>query len=557
MTIPAVEPPTRQGKRFQDRAACPDPLFSTNLSRTQVPARGLFYSLLAHTLFWVATLYVPWSYWLPPEPHIAAPRSAEAHEVLLLPNLAPTDNIPAEQSSDRGRQKPPRNDASASSQEAKAAHGMVYQGPQLIISNPPHPDNFIQTIRQPDIAALKLPAPLPLPSMVSIVPARTVFVPPAPDVVPPKPVADVTPPPPINLPQQEPKVDAPKLPLPADAPADALQKIVNAAPSRTPTIAKPQPAVSGSGEHNILVVNAIPSPDLTPSAVPPGELHGNFTVLPAGSTVPNGLGAGTTDTKATVGSGTSGSGSGPHPGAENRPTGGTGAGKAATTTSGLGTGKASGTAGNATAKTPGGGGNGSGGRGKMTIDYGASPFPGITIQGGSGGGSRTGVKDPVAAKRQTSYGMTIVASGSSGGGFRDFGVFHDETSYTVYVDMTDMGAYGATWTLQYALDLHSAPNLSAPAHGLLVPPYATLKSLPHFSAEAAWRSRGRTIVVFGIVGPEGKLQGLQIMQSPDPAFDQPLLDSLRQWTFQPAEIGGVHVPVKFLLGVPVSSVPNQ
>ena len=190
---------------------------------------------------------------------------------------------------------------------------------------------------------------------------------------------------------------------------------------------------------------------------------------------------------------------------------------------------------------------------------GSSPFPAIMIQGGSSGGSRSlaGTPGAMASQAQTKYEITIVASGASGGGFKDFGVFRDEASYTVYLDMADAGMSGSTWTLQYALYVHPGRNSSAPAehaHGLVVPPYATLKSLPRFSNEAAGRGRGGTIIVFGVINPQGRFEDLQIMQSPDAILNPFLLDALSRWTFRPAEVDGTQVPVKILLGVPVDSV---
>jgi outer membrane biosynthesis protein TonB len=44
------------------------------------------------------------------------------------------------------------------------------------------------------------------------------------------------------------------------------------------------------------------------------------------------------------------------------------------------------------------------------------------------------------------------------------------------------------------------------------------------------------------------------MQSPNPALNQSLLDSLKKWAFRPAEIDGAKVRVKVLLGVPINSV---
>jgi len=562
MTTMAVEPPERRDERF-GRLTVRDPgFFITELGTSALPGRGLFYSVLLHVLFCVATLYVPWSYWLPPEPHIAAERSVETHAVLLLPNIEPMGSgTPKVQFNRRDLDRQSGHNAPARASGAKAIHGVVHQGPQLIISDPPHPDNFVQTIQQPDIAPIKLPAPLALPPMVSIAAAKLPdLVSPAPDVVlAPRPV-EVKAPQPITLPEQQPKVEAPKLSLPAAASVDALRKVVSAAtPAPAPTLARQAPvATSGSEARNILVVNAISPPDMKSSAIPAGELHGAFIVAPGGSTSIGAAGGAAGGGTAPVGEpgigNGSGSGPGPYGKGESRAGGGSGDGKAGRAGVGPGTGTGNGSAGvgNAAGSGSGAGGHGSG---SGNSGYAKNPFPSITIQGGSGGGARGSARSPASPKPQGSYGMTIVASGSSGGGFKDYGVFRDETSYTVYLDMADAGVRGPSWALQYALDLRGVPNSTT--RGLLAPPFAMLKSIPSFPSEAVRRGHGGTIVVFGVITREGRFEELRIIQSPAPDIDRLLLDSLKKWTFQAAEIDGAKVPVKVLLGVPVDSVPRE
>ena len=176
--------------------------------------------------------------------------------------------------------------------------------------------------------------------------------------------------------------------------------------------------------------------------------------------------------------------------------------------------------------------------------------------GGNGGGITTAVGGDT--KPQSSYGMTIVASGASGGGFKDFGVFRNEPSYTVYLDMADAGARGSSWAMQYALDRNRAPEpigAVPSAHAVLVPPYAMAKSLPHFPSRVN-RGQGGTIVVFGVISPQGFFEDLQVMQSSNDNLNKPLLDSLVTWAFRPAEMDGAKVAVKVLLGVEVDSLPN-
>jgi TonB family protein len=550
-------------------------MFSTDLGAAPLPARGLFYSLLAHALFAVAALALPWSYWIPSQVHLVTEQSqVREQEALLLPNLQPMGGgSPAAPSRGGGHGNPKKNEASpAASGEAKAVKGVVYKGPQLIVSNPPHPDNFIQTIRQPDLPVkMKLRAPLPIPPMVSIAPVKPVLAPAPPLETPHEaPPVEAVLTPPLSLSQQLPKVDAPKLPLPAASAEDSPLRKVADAPvlAPMPKLAPPPapPAMAATGAHNILVVDALPSPNPKPSAIPPGELNGAFTVSPTGSTS-LGLAGGGTASKGAPGVGSAtGVGTGPYAGTGNS-AGGSGEGKGALAGTGAGTGVGTGVGnGNGNGAGGKGAGNGSGtgtghgsGSGRADTGTGTSPFPSIMIQGGSGGSGRsTRAASPAAGKPQVSYGITIVASGASGGGFKDYGIFTDGASYTVYLDMSDVGLQGSSWAMQYALDSHAAPDSSdppPPAHGILEPPYALTKSLPHVSPAAARRSRGGTIVVSGVLNPNGQWEGLRIMQSPDSGLNAVVLEALRRWTFKPAELNGSPVYVKCLLGVLVNSLP--
>jgi hypothetical protein len=558
----------------------PAPMFSSDLGGTSRPARGLLFSLVVHGLLAVTVLYAPLSDWMPGNAHLATAQSLiQEHKVLLLPKLEPMGSDgSAAPSSNGGNAK--KEETPASSYDAKSVQGVVYNGPQLVVSNSPHPDNFIQTIRQPDLALKpKLPAPLPLPPMVSIAPAKQILAPPTPQPTPDVshenlPVRVVAAGP-ITLPPQQRSVAAPKLSLPPASSADALLHAAasTAVPAPMPGLAhQDAPMKTGKDARNILVVDALPQPDRKPPAVPAGELYGTFTVSPAGATA-IGLAGGGTDTKGAPGmADASGSGTSPYAGNGHKSSGRTNDDKVFH--AGVGPGNEAGHGTNETGHASINGGktgNGSGagvrasgsGSGSGTgSGTGTSPFPSIMIQGGTGVSGRDIARASVAgaSKPQTSYGITIVANGGSGGGFKDLGVFRNEASYTVYLDMADAGASGSSWTLQYAVDARHVAGSSDPAthpRGALVPPYATAKSLPHFSSEAASRGRGGTIVVFGIINLLGKFEDLRVMQSPDAGLNQLLLDSLRKWTFQPAGMDGTPVPVKVLLGVPVNSVPGE
>ena len=145
--------------------------------------------------------------------------------------------------------------------------------------------------------------------------------------------------------------------------------------------------------------------------------------------------------------------------------------------------------------------------------------------------------------------MTIVATGSTGGGLRDYGVFKDQVVYTVYIDVDDPGHHRPRWTLQYAL---VGRGDSTPAMASLLPPYPLKKEFPRLPPVGS-RDVGRVIVATGVVNKQGELTGLRVVQSPNSLLIEPLLDALAKWTFQAAELNGEPIDVRVVLGIPISA----
>jgi outer membrane biosynthesis protein TonB len=153
--------------------------------------------------------------------------------------------------------------------------------------------------------------------------------------------------------------------------------------------------------------------------------------------------------------------------------------------------------------------------------------------------------------------LTIVSTGSSGGGLPDFGVFSDEKVYTVYINMrqtTDDPA--PSWTLQYALLREAAQAGTAARNGQssqgLVPPFPVVKEPVQFPIGLVFRHLRSMMVIYAVINKAGKLERMRVVQTPSDELNQPLLDALAKWSFRPAELYGEPVSVKALLGVPLS-----
>ena len=178
-------------------------------------------------------------------------------------------------------------------------------------------------------------------------------------------------------------------------------------------------------------------------------------------------------------------------------------------------------------------------------------IPGITILGGESGDSGFAHAPPPSprtnASGQTSYGLTIVSSGNTGGAVGDFGVFSNEAVFTVYIDVHDsQGNPLPSWALQYAL-----AGGEAAARDVVSPPYPQHEELPQWPAEMARRYADALLVMSATIDEEGRVLNTSILQSPDAALSNALTEAFPKWVFQPATQHGQSVAVKVLLGVPV------
>jgi len=104
----------------------------------------------------------------------------------------------------------------------------------------------------------------------------------------------------------------------------------------------------------------------------------------------------------------------------------------------------------------------------------------------------------------------------------------------------------ASWILQYAV---MQPTGADRIRGTPTPPYATLEQVPDFSSEIIVKTAHQMIVVSGVLNVTGQLEQLSVKQSPDPRIEGPLIEALKNWTFQPAQVDHQPVALKVLMGI--------
>lgn len=560
------------------------------------PGRGLLYSVIAHEIAFFSIFFLSLSYRYVHEHH-----PAELTQVIDLSNPKQIIYLPLLGGGSEGNGHPggapgvPRKASSAA--PATNNKGLSYPGPQPIVSDPPNPTNRIQTVLQPALVnppILKKFAPLP--NLVQLTDAgpRPLDVRANKPTLPPEPVRPMEAPKlklraklpleamrsqpdlPVLQPAPTTPIEPPKLALPVNAPEVATPLVVRKSVVKAveKSIEPPRPeqishvTTHGTDLQNLVALSPIPAPPGQPVKVPAGEARGRFAISPDASVTPSqsrpgsklgglasaavGIGgesgasggnaAGITGGAGTGGEGSSVGGSGGvGTGTESgKGSGNGGAGPGSGRGSGVGPGLGEG------AGPSSGSGTGAG------AGHGGGAFPGITIQG-SGSGSGAAGKSTWHVAPQTAYGMTIVATASSGGGLPDFGVFSHEKVYTVYIDMSTADDPAPALTLQYALlnDPSAEGSANRSTEGLM-PPFPVVKEMPQFPVELVHKYLRRLIVVYAIMDTKGKLQQMLVMQSPDDRITSRILEALNKWAFRPAELKGQPVSVKILLGIPLS-----
>jgi hypothetical protein len=356
----------------------------------------------------------------------------------------------------------------------------------------------------------------------------------------------------------------------AEKRAEAQQK--QASPPSAAQIARME--MHGKELEPLLSLSPMPLAPQANAKVPAGEARGRFAIAPGGTLNPNsitpGTPAGVPSISAATGQETS---NGPNAATEtasevgnakghNPAAGGTGSAKEALGGGSVGTGEGTG---NTSGKGPGGAGSGKGkgnpgngagsgnGRGTGTgsgagSGSGSGSFPGITIQGGEE--SATGNASGYALAPETSYGMTIVSTASSGGGLEDFGVFQNEHVFTVYIPMKRApDEEDPAWTLQYALlrDNSSEPT-GDPA---VLAPSPVMREWPKLAPELEKKYAEHQVVIYAIVDKEGKVSHVSVKKTPDARVSDPIAQAFAKWIFRPAQVNSRPVAVKILLGIPL------
>lgn len=419
------------------------------------------------------------------------------------------------------------------------ARGSTAFHPKLtIVSNPPRPDNFRQTIIQPNSPPdLKITQELRLPNVVLGTPMLEPKKPKQFELA-------------GGVVRQSKETIGPASEAPRVSNDLALAPLELTNPFPRLTVELPAPAVgsldlstgkaigpagigSPDGEGSpagLLILGVDPGPVTGALALPPGNRYGSFSISPFGG-IPGSPGG--------VPGGVPGGGSG-------------GPGLGGDGSSGVGPGNSGG-----------GGGSGAGNDAGVTISGGSGAGGMMGAWGPSGGNGGSAASIPyvpsslVYAVRQPirhrKGALTVTTGPIGGGGLRVYGVLKGGKIYSIYLPMP-----GKSWILQYCTrpetSARKAPNVRGAVAHLqpgLVPPNPQERFDFHRPPIPKDKAND-LIILYGVIREDGVVAELRLHQGVEPVADQAALAAFSQWKFQPALREGKPVSLNILVGVPAT-----
>lgn len=511
-------------------------------------------------------------------PLIAGPRQATPQELAALrrqriswyyfdnelPNITAQKGA-GEKPAERGGKRPepaPRGATSWLSQ-------------QVIVSNPPQPDNARQTIVQPDAPNIRIAQEVRLPNIVmwahqpslEFLPAPEMRVSQAPRLLLPPDV--VHPLPPVDLVKRDvAKLKAPQLGVTAiEPPAPdvpnlehrisdlkiAASEVVGAGfkpalpvtPATTAPVTQanqgqaraepppppPSPPVAGGdrgGVGRLIAIGIDPAPPGGEIAVPGGNRAGSFSIAPPGKTpgTPSGTLAGLQGSGA-LGPAPAGDGSGKGPA--------------------IGPGVGAGTRDVADIRVPG-----------LSISGGVRPPAASLGPVVSGPAPAAPPPSPAPAPKVNPNALAALVARATrpqislpewGRGERraEQGFLSGKKVYTVYINMPNLSSQSGSWVLRFAELGERAPGGDEPE---LTAPVALRKVDPPYHPNAIREGVQGMVVLYAVIHQDGRVDSVRVVRSLDPRLDESAINAFRRWEFQPATRNGSPVDLEALVQIP-------
>jgi TonB family protein len=122
-------------------------------------------------------------------------------------------------------------------------------------------------------------------------------------------------------------------------------------------------------------------------------------------------------------------------------------------------------------------------------------------------------------------------------------IFHDRKFYAMTVNLPNLNSAGGSWVIHFAEQQDkSNGNLSAP-----VP---TQSVDPAYPAELMKQNVEGTVTLYAVIGSDGSVSGVRVLEGVDDRLDHYAVVALSQWHFRPATRNGTAVPLEAVVMIP-------
>jgi len=323
----------------------------------------------------------------------------------------------------------------------------------------------------------------------------------------------------INMAQLEPQVAAPKLPVAPQRAADAGDSAAKAAANTAAKNVPPSPNLqglgNGPGQGQLIALGLNPADVRGPITPPGGNRSGEFHASPIGKAdapgTPNVAGTGTADQ-----GGGRGAGNGvpagimvgaPPPGATTSAVAGT--------PNGAGGARASGTPSTADLDA----------RKRIIAEAMKPSLPSIRDRvAPSPAAAPPLAEDPDASIEQR--------------------VFGSKRYYSLIMNMPNLSSATGSWIIRFA-ELRQSDD-----KGPLTAPVATTKVDPAYPPDVLRDRIEGTVTLYAVIGTDGKVDGIRVLQSLDSRLDANAVHALYSWRFRPGMKNGEPVPIEAVVQIP-------
>lgn len=475
-------------------------------------------SLLASSLTHLAVIVVVWNmqasilYLKPAEMNVTQ-ASLDNRKITWyqmadrLPAVSPTEPAPYKPSERGGKRRGP---------SPKGSSGLRDQ--QIVISNPPDPDNSQQTIVQPDAPNIRITHNVPVPNLMIWGERER-----------PAPPVDI-----VKMPLAKLRMPAELIRKPVDLPADlgsrtlaeaklaAIPSLVANPKLTLPAeeLAAPPPpeAVGGAGDpsgslRRLIAISANPSAPGGPIEVPPGNRSGAFSTGPVGKLLgtPYGSLAGIAE-EGGVGPAAAGDGV-----------------------------SAGGVAGGSGIRVPG-----------LLVSGAVGPPPAGPVVAAPPPAPRPLVRSPLGrgVSPEESRAMLTRPTRSvpdwKGGKPQELGFSPGKKIYTVYINMPNLSSGSGSWVLRFAELAERQPGDDTD----LAAPIAMRKVDPGYVPDAIREKIEGQVLLRAIIRRDGKVERVEVLKSLDSRLDERAVHAMMRWEFQPAMRGGAPVDLEAVIQIP-------